>query len=52
MGGQAPTDRGSAPAGNIYIRYAEDAIVPLAEYESVVMNGWRLKDRSAREEQS
>lgn len=52
MGGQTPADRGSAPAGNIYIRYAEDVIIPLAEYESVVMNGWRLKDNTAREEQS
>ncbi|MGD2166845.1 MAG: ATP-grasp domain-containing protein [Gammaproteobacteria bacterium] len=40
--GHTPEDRGVAPAGNIYIRYAEDAVIPLAEYESVVMNGWRL----------
>ena len=52
MGGEAPPDRGSAPAGFIYIRYAADAIIPLAEYESVVMNGWRLKDDTAREKQS
>lgn len=42
MRGETPEDRGFAPAGKIYIRYAEDAVIPLAEYESVVMNGWRL----------
>lgn len=42
--GEAPDDDESfAPAGAIYIRYAEDAIIPLAEYESVIMNGWRLE---------
>lgn len=30
-----------APAGVIYLRYAADTILPLEEYESVVMNGWR-----------
>ena len=38
-----PADRGYAPAGTVYIRYAEDIVIPLAEYESVVMNGWRLQ---------
>ena len=42
--GESPDDdEGFAPAGAIYIRYAEDAIIPLAEYESVIMNGWRLE---------
>lgn len=46
MSGVEPEDAGPAPAGVIYIRYAEDAIIPLAEYESVVMNGWRLQTDS------
>jgi carbamoyl-phosphate synthase large subunit len=43
LSGRPPADKGHAPAGVIYIRYAEDAIIPLAGYESVVMNGWRLQ---------
>jgi len=43
MSNQEPEDPGPAPAGLIYIRYAEDMVIPLAEYESVVMNGWRLQ---------
>jgi carbamoyl-phosphate synthase large subunit len=32
-----------AAAGVVYLRYAEDTIIPLEEYESVVMNGWRAQ---------
>jgi carbamoyl-phosphate synthase large subunit len=49
MSGQEPEDRGPAPAGIIYLRYAEDAIIPLAEYESVVMNGRRLENTTVEE---
>jgi len=41
MRGEATGSEEPAPAGRIYLRYAEDTIVPLADYESVVMNGWR-----------
>jgi len=41
MRGEEPEDTGVAPAGKIYVRYAEDVVIPLSEYESVVMNGRR-----------
>ncbi len=47
--GEVPEDKGAAPAGVVYVRYAEDAIVPLSEYESVVMNGWRLQKTASEE---
>jgi carbamoyl-phosphate synthase large subunit len=43
MRGEVPEDTGAAPAGKIYVRYAEDVVIPLSEYESVVMNGWRVE---------
>jgi carbamoyl-phosphate synthase large subunit len=46
MSGETVENSEPAPAGIIYIRYAADAIIPLAEYESVVMNGWRLENAS------
>ena len=49
MKGQEPKDTSPAPAGVIYIRYAEDTIISLAEYESVVMNGWRLQAPNVEE---
>lgn len=49
MDGQEPEDNGPAPAGTIYIRYAADAIIPLAEYESVVMDGCRLTTNAVEE---
>ena len=49
MSGQVPEDKGAAPAGVVYIRYAEDAIIPLAEYESVIMKGWRLPETTGEE---
>lgn len=51
LNGRQPEDKGRAPAGVIYLRYAEDAILPLAEYESVVMNGWRLSANNTSEEE-
>jgi carbamoyl-phosphate synthase large subunit len=48
MRGEETPDRGVAPAGQIYIRYAEDVVIPLSEYESVVMNGWRLDTGSGK----
>jgi carbamoyl-phosphate synthase large subunit len=47
--GNTPPDRGPAPAGFVYIRYAEDTIIPLREYESVIVNGWRLRERTREE---
>jgi carbamoyl-phosphate synthase large subunit len=47
--GNVPKDPGPAPAGFVYIRYAEDTIIPLAEYESVVVNGWRLPGPQRKE---
>lgn len=52
LNGEKPEDRGHAPAGVIYLRYAADAILPLAEYESVVMNGRRLSNKDISEEVS
>lgn len=51
MSGETPEDKGHAPAGVIYLRYAQDAIIPLSDYESLVMNGWRL-DKTEVEETS
>ena len=47
IAGESVEDEGMAAAGTIYIRYAEDIIIPLSEYESVVMNGWRLQEDDA-----
>ena len=47
--GRKPQDPGPAPAGFVYIRYAEDTIIPLTEYESVVVHGWRLADATPEE---
>jgi carbamoyl-phosphate synthase large subunit len=47
--GNTPADRGPAPAGVVYVRFAEDMIIPLEEYESVVVNGWRLRDEPREE---
>jgi carbamoyl-phosphate synthase large subunit len=52
MRGERVTDESPAPAGVIYLRYAEDAIIPLREYESVVMNGWRLQPGRQQEASS
>lgn len=49
ISGESLPERDHAPAGIIYLRYAEDAIIPLSEYESVVMNGWRLQTELADE---
>lgn len=49
LSGGPTDDKGPAAAGVIYIRYAEDVIIPLAEYESVVMNGWRVQSGSGEE---
>jgi carbamoyl-phosphate synthase large subunit len=49
MRGERVEDQACAPAGIIYLRYAEDSIIPLAEYESVVMNGWRLQKNASGE---
>jgi carbamoyl-phosphate synthase large subunit len=42
MRNETPPEIGPAPAGVIYLRYAEDTIVPLADYESVIIHGWRV----------
>jgi carbamoyl-phosphate synthase large subunit len=49
MRGEKPEVANAAKAGVIYLRHAQDSIIPLAEYESVVVNGWRL-ERTATEE--
>ena len=49
MSGEAVGESGPAPAGVIYLRYAADAIIPLAQYESVVMNGCRLPSGTTSE---
>lgn len=49
MSGETPADNGYAPAGVIYLRHAQDAIIPLSEYESLVMNGWRLEKAEVEE---
>jgi carbamoyl-phosphate synthase large subunit len=50
--GETPAESEPASAGNIYIRYAEDTVIPLAEYESIVVNGWRLPAETAAEQPS
>jgi carbamoyl-phosphate synthase large subunit len=47
--GHHPDTTGYAPAGSVYVRYAADMVLPLAQYETVVMNGWRLQDAAFEE---
>lgn len=49
MAGEKPDDTSHAPAGVLYIRHAEDNTIPLAEYESMVMRGWRLQSDNRTE---
>jgi carbamoyl-phosphate synthase large subunit len=37
--GQAPPDFAETKAGMLFIRYAEETIIPISEFESVIMNG-------------
>lgn len=48
MRGEAVDDTAPAEAGRIYLRHAEDSIVSLSQYESVVVNGWRLSTTAVR----
>lgn len=48
--GETVTATEPARAGRIYLRHAEDSIVALPQYESVIVNGWRIDERKTGRE--